>query len=162
MKIRLRRGAAAAWGARNPTLAVGEPGYVTDTGALIVGDGVTPYASLSPLNPAIAPPSSYVDVTPGTSMGHGAKHAATRLERGGDAARLRGVLVASAGVVGGNVIATIGTPEHRPAATAVSIARVTSGGSKITINTDGTIMLGSNLSTSDSVWLDGLTWDLLP
>ena len=44
--IKFRRGTAAAWTAANPTLAIGEPGYETDTGLMKVGDGTTAWVSL--------------------------------------------------------------------------------------------------------------------
>ncbi len=44
--IRVRRGTAAQWTAANPILALGEPGYETDTGILKIGDGVTAWADL--------------------------------------------------------------------------------------------------------------------
>lgn len=45
-RIKLRRGTDAQWTAENPILAAGEPGYVTDTGELKVGDGTTAWNSL--------------------------------------------------------------------------------------------------------------------
>lgn len=48
--IQNRRGTAAQWAAANPILAVGEPGYETDTGVLKIGDGVTAYNSLFPVS----------------------------------------------------------------------------------------------------------------
>lgn len=45
--IQLRRGTAAQWAAANPTLAAGEMGLVTDLQAFKIGDGVTPWNSLS-------------------------------------------------------------------------------------------------------------------
>jgi hypothetical protein len=44
--IAFRRGTAAQWAAANPVLAVGEPGYVTDTKMIKVGDGVTAFTAL--------------------------------------------------------------------------------------------------------------------
>lgn len=44
--IQLKRGTAAAWTSNNPTLAVGEAGYETDTGKLKIGDGSTAWTSL--------------------------------------------------------------------------------------------------------------------
>ena len=45
--IRLRRDTAANWTSGNPVLALGEPGYETDTQKLKVGDGTTAWASLA-------------------------------------------------------------------------------------------------------------------
>lgn len=50
MLVRVRRDTAANWATRNPVLAVGEPGFVTDTGALKIGDGVTTFAALQVVN----------------------------------------------------------------------------------------------------------------
>lgn len=44
--IRLRRSTAAEWTASNPTLALGEPGYETDTGKIKYGTGSTQWTSL--------------------------------------------------------------------------------------------------------------------
>lgn len=105
-------------------------------------------------------PTTFVDVTPGTNMTHGTKHAATRLERGGDAGRLRGTLTASAAVSSGATLANIPTTAHRPQAEVVTIARYTGGGAKLTITPTGNIILGSALTSGQEVWLDSITWDL--
>ena len=44
--IQFRRGTAAAWTAADNVLAVGEPGYETDTGKFKVGDGLTHWTDL--------------------------------------------------------------------------------------------------------------------
>ena len=44
--VRLRRGTAATWTAQNPILAIGEPGWETDTLKGKVGDGSTTWNSL--------------------------------------------------------------------------------------------------------------------
>ncbi|MEU0081357.1 hypothetical protein ABZY58_25945 [Micromonospora tulbaghiae] len=105
-------------------------------------------------------PSAYVDITPGTNMAHGAKRAASRLERGGDAGRLRGTLTASGAVSSGAVLATIPTTVHRPKAAATTIARYSGGGAQLQVATNGEITLGAALSSGQSVWLDSITWDL--
>lgn len=110
---------------------------------------------------AAAAPTSFVAITPGADMGHGAKTAASRLDRGGDNGRLRGILTATGSVSSGAVIATIPTTAHRPLATAITIARYSGGGMKFTINTDGTINNGSTLTVGQEIWLDGITWDML-
>lgn len=46
IQIQYRRGTAAQWSSSNPLLAVGEPGYETDTGKFKVGDGSTNWNSL--------------------------------------------------------------------------------------------------------------------
>lgn len=46
VEVRLRRGTAAQWAAKNPILGPGEEGYETDTRLRKVGDGVTPYNDL--------------------------------------------------------------------------------------------------------------------
>lgn len=45
--IRTRRDTAANWTSANPTLALGEQGYETDTNKLKFGDGVTAWNSLA-------------------------------------------------------------------------------------------------------------------
>ena len=47
IQIQYRRGTAAEWTAANPTLAVGEPGYETDTAKFKVGTGSTAWTSLT-------------------------------------------------------------------------------------------------------------------
>ncbi len=46
-QIQVRQGTAAQWAATNPVLLLGEPGYDTDGKILKLGDGVTPWSSLS-------------------------------------------------------------------------------------------------------------------
>lgn len=46
IQIQYRRGTAAQWTSANPTLALGEPGYETDTGKFKVGDGSLAWNSL--------------------------------------------------------------------------------------------------------------------
>lgn len=46
IRIKLRRGTAAAWTAADTILALAEPGYETDTGKLKIGDGSTAWTSL--------------------------------------------------------------------------------------------------------------------
>src|ERR1035437_633084 len=46
VRIQLRRDTAANWASINPILAQSEPGYVTDTRQLKMGDAVTAWSSL--------------------------------------------------------------------------------------------------------------------
>lgn len=46
VKIKLRRDTSSTWDAKNPTLAVGEPGFETDTGRLKIGNGTDPWMDL--------------------------------------------------------------------------------------------------------------------
>jgi hypothetical protein len=46
-RIQLRRDTSASWTSVNPTLAVGELGYETDTGKMKLGDGLTAWTSLN-------------------------------------------------------------------------------------------------------------------
>lgn len=59
-RIQHRRGAAAEWSLRNPTLLAGEIGYETDTNRLKFGDGVTQWNSL-PYAGQNAPPATSLD-----------------------------------------------------------------------------------------------------
>lgn len=45
-RIRIRRGTAASWAGTTTPLLAGEPGWVSDTGALLIGDGATTPGSL--------------------------------------------------------------------------------------------------------------------
>ncbi len=47
IQIQYRRGPAADWTTTNPILAIGEPGYETDTGRFKVGNGSTVWTGLS-------------------------------------------------------------------------------------------------------------------
>lgn len=47
IQIQYRRGTAAEWTAANPTLAVGEPGYETDTAKFKVGTGAGAWTALA-------------------------------------------------------------------------------------------------------------------
>lgn len=49
-QIQLKRGLAEAWDRNNPILAPGEPGWTLDTHILKIGDGVTPWKNLEPVN----------------------------------------------------------------------------------------------------------------
>jgi hypothetical protein len=45
--IQFKRGTLARWIDKNPVLAVGEPGYVTDNGRIKIGDGVSTWEDLN-------------------------------------------------------------------------------------------------------------------
>jgi hypothetical protein len=47
IRIQLRRDTLAGWAASNPVLALGEPGYVTDTGQIKIGDGISNWEDLN-------------------------------------------------------------------------------------------------------------------
>jgi hypothetical protein len=44
--FKLRRGASADWSTDNPILALGEPGFETDTGHIKIGDGLNHWNDL--------------------------------------------------------------------------------------------------------------------
>ena len=46
VKIQLRRDTASVWASNNPILALGEPGFETDTNQFKIGDGTTSWTSL--------------------------------------------------------------------------------------------------------------------
>lgn len=48
--FQFKRGTAARWAEVNLILQAGEPGYAIDTGILKIGDGITPWNSLSAIN----------------------------------------------------------------------------------------------------------------
>ena len=56
--FKFRRGVALQWSNANPILAQGEPGYETDTGLLKMGDGLTPWNSLSYFSDLLNPNGS--------------------------------------------------------------------------------------------------------
>jgi len=47
IQVQYRRGAASLWTSTNPVLAIGEPGYETDTGKFKVGNGSSTWTALS-------------------------------------------------------------------------------------------------------------------
>jgi hypothetical protein len=46
-KIKQKRGTESSWIAANPTLDSGEIGFITDTNEIVIGDGSTPFSSLT-------------------------------------------------------------------------------------------------------------------
>ena len=48
--FQLKRGLASAWERANPILAPGEPGWTLDTHILKIGDGITTWKKLKPVN----------------------------------------------------------------------------------------------------------------
>lgn len=110
---------------------------------------------------SVAAPTAFVNLTPGTGMSLGTKAAASRLERGGDAVRLRGTLTATGAVSSGAVIATIANTAHRPLAPVTLIARYTGGGNKFDIATNGEITYQAAFTSGQSIWLDSITYDLV-
>jgi len=67
VEIKLRAGSAATWTSTNPTLALGEPGYETDTGNIKYGTGATAWTSLAYYTTTAAPHTHVAaDITSGT------------------------------------------------------------------------------------------------
>ena len=54
VKIQLRRDTASVWTSTNPVLALGEPGFETDTNQFKIGDGTTSWTSLDYIKPALS------------------------------------------------------------------------------------------------------------
>ena len=48
--LKLKRGTSTEWSTTNPTLAVGEPGFETDSGNMKIGDGIATWTNLPYLN----------------------------------------------------------------------------------------------------------------
>ena len=49
-QFQLKRGLQAAWERNNPILAAGEPGWTLDSHILKIGDGITAWKDLKPIN----------------------------------------------------------------------------------------------------------------
>lgn len=100
IQIQYRRGTALEWSAANTVLAIGEPGYETDSGRFKVGDGSTAWNSLpysSGLPAPILPTFTYQgSVTTYTGKGR------FYLDRAGTLTLLRASLgtASSSGAVG--------------------------------------------------------------
>lgn len=105
-------------------------------------------------------PSNFINLVPGVNITLAAKAGASRLERGGDATRLRGTLVASAPIAANAVLANIGTVAHRPLSAVNEQVRYSGGGARFQIALNGDISIGAALALNDQVWLDGITFDL--
>lgn len=54
-RIVLRRDTSTNWSSNNPVLLLGEPGYETDLGGMKIGDGETPWNSLSYVTGFVGP-----------------------------------------------------------------------------------------------------------
>lgn len=61
--IQLRKGTSSAWASTNPVLASGEPGHDTTINIIKIGDGITPWSSLSSLSTNIGSTSNLPLIT---------------------------------------------------------------------------------------------------
>lgn len=96
----------------------------------------------------------------GAATGAGYPTAGVRLEPVARVVRLRGRIdISGAGFSSGVTCATV-PAGFRPASIYSSITRTNSAGALITINTDGTIQVGTALTAGGFVSLDGITWPL--
>lgn len=64
-RIQLRRDTEADWLSANPVLAEAEPGYITDTNELVIGDGTTSFSSLPRFEDHIETSKDIVNYTDG-------------------------------------------------------------------------------------------------
>jgi hypothetical protein len=105
--------------------------------------------------------SAPLTVTPGAGMTQGAKTAATMLIGDGKEVRMRGTLVATGVVATGSVIGNVNAA-HFPLLPANTQVRYTGGGARFQILANGNIIINAALALNDNVWLDSITYDLLP
>lgn len=78
--LQLKRGTEERWYTVNPTLAIGEPGFVYDSNKLKIGDGVTPWnelpyiggdsVSLTPVDGSLIIKDNTIDVGISTEPGN--------------------------------------------------------------------------------------------
>ena len=68
VKIQLRRDISSVWTSRNPILALGEPGFETDTHKLKIGDGTTAWNSLDYVSDGFSGVGGPLDYTYGVSF----------------------------------------------------------------------------------------------
>lgn len=68
-KIQLRRDLAQRWIDVNPTLAMGEPGFETDTNKLKIGDGIHDWLSLDYISAAVFKDAEKTDIITCTTNG---------------------------------------------------------------------------------------------
>lgn len=129
--IRLRRDSAANWSSANPVLAMGEPGYETDTKKLKVGDGATAWNSLAYHAPT-SHTHSAADITSGTL----------------DAARI------GSGSITSDKLSLSMTPSwtgvHTHSARPVFNGGINAAGGGVQVG--GTQVIGSDYSIRDVIW----------
>lgn len=124
---------------------------MTGAVALDLGDPAGTAASL-------VAPGPWVDLTPGTNMGHGAVNAAARLEQAGTVVRLSATLVSTGTVTQPATVATLPVG-HRPVRSMVITLRQQNSQVNYTVNVDGTLVTTSNMSGAGiPVLLDGVTF----
>ena len=113
-------------------------------------------------NAGLVGPTAFVNLTPvHANIIVGAVAAASRLERGGDATRIRGFLQATGVVPSGAVLANIGTAAHRPLHPVSMGARYTAGTNRLQVAVNGDVTFTAALALNDQLWLDGVTFDLV-
>src|SRR5688572_10684880 len=113
-------------------------------------------------NPGLTGPTAFVNLTTvHANIILGAVPAASRLERGGDATRVRGFLQATGVVASGAVLANIATVAHRPLHPVSMGARYTAGTNRLQVAVNGDVTFTAALALNDQLWLDGVTFDLL-
>jgi len=100
-------------------------------------------------------------ITPGAGMTQGAKTAATFLIGDGKEVRMRGTLVATGVVATGSVIGNVNAA-HFPLSSANTQVRYTGGGARFQILANGNVIINAALALNDNVWLDSITYDLIP
>ena len=113
-------------------------------------------------NAGLVGPTAFVNMTPvHANIILGAVPASTRLERGGEATRIRGFLQATGVVPSGAVLANIGTAAHRPLHAVSMGARYTAGTNRLQVAVNGDVTFTAALALNDQLWLDGVTFDLV-
>jgi hypothetical protein len=156
VRIKLRRGTSSQWTTANPVLAEGEPGFITTTNTLKIGDGSTAFASL----PAIGGGGGVSDGDKGdiTVSGGGVTwsidNAAVTLAKMANLAQDRII---------GRVTAGTGVPEAlTPAQVTGIITSVSGGGTANFLRADGTWAVPSGVADGDkgdiTVSASGATW----
>jgi len=91
-KIRARRDSASNWSTNNPVLALGEFGFELDTNKLKIGDGVSPWNSLSYIESVAAAHNQDISTINGLQAALDAKAAYSHQHQIADVANLQSAL----------------------------------------------------------------------
>lgn len=109
--------------------------------------------------------SAYANLTLGTNIALTAATTdnAAKFRRVGKRVSLVGALEAGGSVAAGATVATVATATHRPVKNETFTVNIGVAGAttaaRLTVKTDGTIVLDEALASGDLLYLDGITYE---